>query len=126
MNVTPSAHEDVTDWQAMQQYFQAQPQLLDRLIVLLTDTLASIQKELDQAMSARNLDALAKIAHNIKGTALNLHTPELVRLAVQTQEQARQLTHDALETAHMLSQRLDDFLAQATRHQQDARHGQDQ
>ena len=110
--------QDNADWQAMQQYFREQPQLLDRLIGMLSNTLSNIQTELDQAMHAQNLDALAKVAHNIKGTALNLHTPELVRLAVQTQEQARQLTHESLQTAQALSTRLQDFIELAALHQQ--------
>jgi CheY-like chemotaxis protein/HPt (histidine-containing phosphotransfer) domain-containing protein len=119
---TPEAsmQEDITDWQAMQQYFREQPQLLDRLIGMLGGTLAGIQLELDQAMSNKNLDALAKVAHNIKGTALNLHTPELARLAVQTQEQARQLTEEAMQTAHVLSDKLASFIEMASRHQPSA------
>ena len=116
-------HQDITDWQAMQQYFREQPQLLDRLIGMLSDTLSGIQQELDQAMTTQNMEALAKVAHNIKGTALNLHTPELARLAVQTQEQARQLTMDALLTAGTLSNRLNEFIAQANQHQTRASSG---
>jgi CheY-like chemotaxis protein len=110
--------QDITDWQAMQQYFREQPQLLDRLIGMLTNTLSSIQEELVHATQTQNLDALAKVAHNIKGTALNLHTPELARLAVQTQEQARQMAHEALQTAETLSSRLQAFIAKAVEHQQ--------
>ncbi|HEX5357863.1 MAG TPA: ATP-binding protein [Aquabacterium sp.] len=113
----PSMQQDITDWQAMQQYFQSQPQLLDKLIGMLTPTLSAIQTELEQARMARNMDALAKVAHNIKGTALNLHTPELARLSVQTQEQARQQSDEALTTAETLSARLGDFIDMATRYQ---------
>jgi len=114
----PTMQQDNADWQAMQQYFREQPQLLDRLIGMLSNTLSSIQTELDQARHTQNLEALAKVAHNIKGTALNLHTPELVRLAVQTQEQARQMTHESLLTAQALSTRLQDFIELASLHQQ--------
>lgn len=113
----PSMQQDITDWQAMQQYFQSQPQLLDKLIGMLTPTLTSIQQELEQARRERNMDALAKVAHNVKGTALNLHTPELVRLAVQTQELARQQSEVALTTADALSVRLGEFIGMASRHQ---------
>jgi CheY-like chemotaxis protein/HPt (histidine-containing phosphotransfer) domain-containing protein len=119
-------NQDITDWQAMQQYFREQPQLLDRLIGMLTNTLSSIQEELVQATQTQNLDALAKVAHNIKGTALNLHTPELARLAVQTQEQARQMTQEALQTAETLSSRLQAFIAKAVEHQQRASQPSDQ
>lgn len=112
-----SMQQDITDWQAMQQYFQSQPQLLDKLIGMLTPTLSGIQQELEQARAERNMDALAKVAHNIKGTALNLHTPELARLSVQTQEQARQQSEEALTTAQTLSSKLGDFIDMATRHQ---------
>lgn len=102
--------QDITDWQAMQQYFQAQPQLLERLIGMLGDTLITIEQELEQAINTADLAALSKVAHNIKGTALNLHTPELARLAVQTQEQARQQTSESLVTARALSEKLHGFI----------------
>jgi PAS domain S-box-containing protein len=114
----PSMQQDMSDWQAMQQYFRDQPQLLDRLIGMLSNTLGEIHRDLELAVSTGNLEALAKVAHNIKGTALNLHTPELARLAVQTQEQARQMAQEALLSAEHLSRRLGDFISQATRHQQ--------
>jgi len=113
----PNMQQDITDWQAMQQYYQAQPQLLDRLIAMLGDTLSEIQQELERAIQTQNLEQLAKIAHNIKGTALNLHTPELARLAVQTQEQARHADSDTLRTAEALSKRLSHFIEMATHHQ---------
>ncbi len=112
--------QDSNDWQAMKQHFQAQPQLLDRLVGMLARTLGDIRSELAQAISTQNLDALAKVAHNIKGTALNLHTPDLARLAIQTQEQARQQHLGALESAQCLSSQLDQFLDQVSRHQTDA------
>ncbi|MGC4060678.1 MAG: ATP-binding protein [Aquabacterium sp.] len=113
----PTMQQDTPDWQAMKQYFREQPQLLDRLIAMLSNTLATIQVELDQAVQTQNLEALAKIAHNIKGTALNLHTPEMVRLAVQTQEQARQMARESLQTAEALSARLKEFIDLALQHQ---------
>jgi PAS domain S-box-containing protein len=108
---------DISDWEAMQQYFQAQPQLLDKLIGMLAGTLRAIHEELHAAMAAKDMDTLAKVAHNIKGTALNLHTPELARLAVQTQENCRRSPEDALREAETLSQRLGVFIEQAERHQ---------
>ncbi|MBI2734213.1 MAG: response regulator [Aquabacterium sp.] len=116
MNNEPDMQHDINDWQAMQQYFQAQPQLLDRLIAMLGDTLHEIQQDLERAIKGQNLEQLAKIAHNIKGTALNLHTPELARLAVQTQEQARTGDHDTLLTAETLSSRLSHFIEMAAHH----------
>ncbi len=109
--------QDITDWQAMQQYFQSQPQLLDRLIGMLSGTLSEIQAELKQAMADSDMNNLAKVAHNIKGTALNLHTPELARLAVQTQEEARQKNPGTLVTAQMLAMRLEAFIDMAAQHQ---------
>lgn len=121
--IEPTMQQHNSDWQAMQQYFREQPQLLDRLISMLSSTLGTIQAELDQTMLTQNLEALAKVAHNIKGTALNLHTPELAGLAVQTQEQARQMGKEALQTAETLSLRLKDFIELAVRHQQQGGRG---
>jgi PAS domain S-box-containing protein len=117
MTPEPTMHKESADWQAMQQYFREQPQLLDKLIGMLNKTLSGIEQELAQAMSHKDLPALAKVAHNIKGTALNLHTPELARLAVQTQDQARQLAQEALDTAQSLSVHLHDFIDLVAAHQ---------
>ncbi len=119
-SVKPPSHpmrQDITDWQAMQQYFHPQPQLLNKLMGILAPTLSGIQQDLQQARRERDLDALAKIAHNIKGTALNLHAPELASLAIQTQEQARQHSEETLITADRLCTRLADFVAMAASHQ---------
>ena len=115
---TPMQQQDLSDWQAMQQYFRDQPQLLDRLIGMLGATLGEIHRDLAQAIATANFEALAKVAHNLKGTALNLHTPELARLAIQTQEQARSTMPEAIASAEQLSARLGDFIQHATRHQQ--------
>lgn len=116
MSTEPDMQQDINDWQAMQQYYQSQPQLLDRLIAMLGDTFSEIQQDLERSITASDLEQLAKIAHNIKGTALNLHTPELARLAVQTQEQARAGDSDTLRTAETLSSRLSHFIEMAAHH----------
>jgi HPt (histidine-containing phosphotransfer) domain-containing protein len=113
-----TTYQDDSDWQSMQQHFRAQPELFGRLLVLLTKTLADIRQELDAARQAQNLDDLAKIAHNIKGTALNLRTPQLAELAVQTQDQARRACRQSLESADTLSARLQRLVDLARLHQQ--------
>ncbi len=105
------------DFAAMQQYFKAQPQLLDRLIGMLNRTLAEVEHELSRSLHERNMDSLAKVAHNIKGTALNLHTPELARLAIQTQEEARSHSPQAWSSADDLLHCLHEFTSQAAHHQ---------
>jgi PAS domain S-box-containing protein len=124
---TPQSPTSLSDWSqgtggkdfdAMQRYFKAQPQLLDRLIGMLNRTLGEVEHELARSMQDRDMDALAKVAHNIKGTALNLHTPELARLAMLTQEEARELNPQAWPSADHLLHCLRDFVTQASRHQQ--------
>jgi len=85
---------------------------------MLNRTLGEVEHELARSMQDRDMDALAKVAHNIKGTALNLHTPELARLAMLTQEEARELNPQAWPSADHLLHCLRDFVTQASRHQQ--------
>jgi CheY-like chemotaxis protein/HPt (histidine-containing phosphotransfer) domain-containing protein len=118
MTITPAdARADTTpaepDWCAMRAHFKDQPELLQRLIGLLGGTLSTIAIELREALRARDMDALAKVAHNIKGTALNLHTPDLVALAIQTQDQARQREPAAWASGEHLARHLGDFLDKA-------------
>jgi PAS domain S-box-containing protein len=105
------------DFEAMQRYFKAQPQLLDRLIGMLNRTLGEVETELARSLQELDMACLAKVAHNIKGTALNLHTPELARLAIQTQDEARAASAEAWSSAEDLLYCLQAFVAQASRHQ---------
>jgi len=116
----PDAHDvgaGAKDFEAMQRYFKAQPQLLDRLIGMLNRTLGEVEAELARSLREQDMACLAKVAHNIKGTALNLHTPELARLAIQTQDEARAASDEAWTTAQQLLYCLQAFVAQASRHQ---------
>ncbi len=108
---TPN-HDGASDWQAMQAHYHGQSKLLARLVETLVGTLQDLLKELDAARNSHDIPAVAKLAHNIKGTALNLHTPELTRWAVLTQDQARAQHTDALLSAQALSECLDAFIAQ--------------
>jgi PAS domain S-box-containing protein len=99
------------DWLAMKRHFQSQPLLFDRLVHTLAQTLPDILQQLDTARHQHDIKEVAKIAHNIKGTALNLHTPDLAGIAIQTQDQARLEHANALLSAQDLSHALSQFMA---------------
>ncbi len=103
------------DFEAMQQHFRTQPLLLERLIGMLKRTLTEVEQELATALGQRDMDLLAKVAHNVKGTALNLHAPELTRLATQTQDDARFQSAQAWASGTDLMQCLREFIEQASR-----------
>jgi HPt (histidine-containing phosphotransfer) domain-containing protein len=89
--------------------------LLERLIGMLKRTLTEVELELATALSHHDMDQLAKVAHNVKGTALNLHAPELTRLAVQTQDDARFQSAQAWASGAELMQCLREFIEEASR-----------
>ena len=104
-------HEGPSDWQAMRDHFKAQPGLFDRLLVVASQCLPGVLAQLEQALLHRDPAELAKVAHEIKGIALNLRAPTLARLAASTQEQARHEQPECHDTAEALSEVLAQFLA---------------
>jgi PAS domain S-box-containing protein len=112
----PQPHSrGAVDFEAMQQHFRTQPLLLERLIGMLKRTLTEVELELATALSHHDMDQLAKVAHNVKGTALNLHAPELTRLAVQTQDDARFQSAQVWASGAELMQCLREFIEEASR-----------
>lgn len=71
-----------------------------------------VAEQLDLALQASDLARLAKVAHEIKGIALNLRTPGLTELATRTQDHSRQADPQATEWGLLLSGHLKGFLAQ--------------
>jgi PAS domain S-box-containing protein len=100
-----------SDWDSMLKHFYAQPTLLTRLIETLADTMPGLWTQLEQARREHDIQALFKLAHNLKGTALNLHAIELGRLATLTQEQAREHHTDMFLSAKCLADCLREFMS---------------
>ena len=101
-----------TDWASMQQHFAPQPGVLGALISVARQTLPGVAEQLDLTLQSGDLTRLAKVAHEIKGIALNLRTPGLTELATRTQDQSRQAEPRATELGQALSGHLRGFLAQ--------------
>lgn len=95
----------------MQQHFAPQPGVLSALTSVARQTLPGVAEQLSQALQSDDLMRLAKVAHEIKGIALNLRTPGLTDLATQTQDEARQACPDSRELGQRLSAHLLGFLA---------------
>ncbi len=110
---TSGSGPGASDFEAMLLHFRAQPLLLERLVGMLNRTLAEVEQSLVQALDQRDMDLLGKVAHNVKGTALNLHAPELTRLATQAQEEARNQVEQAWTSGEDLLTCLREFIAQA-------------
>lgn len=103
------------DLQAMRQHYLAQPGLLAQLQSLAAQSLPGVLESLRLAQEGADLGALAKVAHEIKGTALNLRTSHLSALAADTQDQARQGEPASLARAAELAATLSAFLAELAR-----------
>ena len=99
-----------SDWDAMRRHFQGQPALFDRLVEVALQSLPGVLAELDRARTLSDIVSLGKIAHEIKGTALNLRAPNLARLGAATQDQARQNLPGCQASADELSDCLARFL----------------
>lgn len=120
--------EPMSDWDAMQHHFQGQPALFDRLVDVALQSLPGVLAELDRTRALGDMAALAKIAHEIKGTALNLRASRLASLGAQTQDQARQQLASSHDSAAVLSACLLAFLEALRSHgrakgQEDAQPG---
>lgn len=100
----------------MQHHFQGQPALFDRLVDVALQSLPSVLCELDRARALGDMAALAKIAHEIKGTALNLRASRLAGIGATTQDQARQGLPACHASASELSAGLQAFLEDLRSH----------
>ena len=96
----------------MQQHFAPQPSVMNALVGVARQTLPGVAEQLDQSLQAQDLPRLAKVAHEVKGIALNLRAPGLAELATRTQDQSRQADPAALDIGLRLSDHLKGFLAQ--------------
>jgi PAS domain S-box-containing protein len=99
-----------SDWEAMCGHFQGQPALFDRLIDVALQSLPGVLAELDRCRTQADITGLAKIAHEIKGTALNLRANTLSSLSARTQDLARQHDPSCVTAARELSTSLNTFL----------------
>jgi len=115
---TPPGHslEPLSDWASMQHHFQGQPALFDRLVDVALQSLPGVLCELDRARALGDMAALAKIAHEIKGTALNLRAPRLAAIGATTQGQAREGQPSCHASASELSAGLQAFLEDLRSH----------
>lgn len=111
-SAAPECHSPEVDWASMQQHFAPQPGVLNALVSVARQTLPGVADQLQQALQSDDRVRLAKVAHEIKGIALNLRTPGLTNLATQTQDQARQGAAQSSELGQRLSLHLQGFLAQ--------------
>ena len=94
----------------MRQHFAPQPGVLAALISVARQTLPGVAEQLELALQANDLARLAKVAHEIKGIALNLRTTGLTSLATGTQDQARQAAPQSIESGRHLLGHLQQFL----------------
>ena len=103
---------DLSDWEAMRAHFQAQGQaaLLERLVDVALQSLPGVLIELERARALGDTVALAKVAHEIKGTALSLRAPRLAELGSATQDAARQSLPHTDANAASLSAALRGFV----------------
>lgn len=107
----PALATPEADWVSMQQHFAPQPGVLSALISVARQTLPGVADQLNQALQSADLVRLAKVAHEIKGIALNLRTPGMADLATQTQDQARHANPESSALGRRLSLHLRGFLA---------------
>jgi PAS domain S-box-containing protein len=102
-----------SDWQSMLEEFAKRPGLLDKLLAQMRQTLPESIAQIEHACRARDIAELARLAHDIKGLALNLRAGELSALAICAQDSARQDQADAIDNGRMLALGLRQFLAHA-------------
>lgn len=99
----------------MRGHYQAQPGLLAQLQALAAQSFPGVLEHLQQACATADLGSVAKVAHEIKGTALNLRTAHLSALAAETQDHARKGEATSLALAKELAASLSAFLAELAR-----------
>lgn len=85
----PSTLPGDVNAEAFWTHYAHQPALRTRLVTALEHTLPELARQLQDALSAQDLEAAGRVLHNVKGTALNLHAPMLTAQAITGLTHAR-------------------------------------
>ena len=101
---------DLSDWRSMRLHFQPHPGMLDALTQVARATLPEVLERLRQALADDATAELGTIAHEIKGSALNLRAQHLADLAAKTQDQARAGDDRSRATGQALAAHLARFI----------------
>ncbi len=114
--VDTTQHEGEIDWPALERRFSTRPDFLPKLLRTVLDTHAMTSDKLRQAAQAEDLDALAFLAHSIKGLAANLSAPGIRALADKTEQAAREGERSAFEQVASLDARIQALLDELAAH----------
>jgi PAS domain S-box-containing protein len=106
---TPAATV-LIDSAALSRRYRNKQAFIDRLLATAAETHAKTPVRLRQAIVEQDLDALAFVAHKLKGTAGNLAAARLHALAASTEEAARAGRADAWQLAGELAAAVDALL----------------
>jgi len=111
---TPSAA--AVDWEALHARYPGKSAFIAKLLAMTVSAYADTPEALRAAARNADHDALAFIAHGLKGVGGNIAAASLREHARRTEEAARKRGPDAADCAERLAEDLERVLAQLARH----------
>jgi len=102
----PPAAPPAVDWPAFRRRYASRPEFVQRLSRLFRERHATDPQQLRDLVATRDLAAVERLAHELKGSAGSVFATEVERLASLTLEHARQHAPAAFDPAAELAEAL--------------------
>ncbi|HZV54339.1 MAG TPA: PAS domain S-box protein [Rhodocyclaceae bacterium] len=106
-NNVPTAEAVVVDWLAQERRYPNRAEFVGRLMKMAVEGHAGDGKRLRALASSGDLDAIERLAHELKGVAGNLCAPEALTRAIRAMESARARNPEAIQRAQELAAAVD-------------------
>lgn len=119
-DAAPRPVNGIMDWLALEQRFNGRQAFIDKLVSVTLDAHAGTPARLRDAVMRMDLDAIAFIAHSLKGLGGNLFARQIYELGAQTEASARGGQPNATELAGALAEALEALLATLAAHGREA------
>jgi HPt (histidine-containing phosphotransfer) domain-containing protein len=104
------------DWVALSRWFGNRQDFIGKLLAMTSASHGDMLEKLRLAIQKMDLEAIAFIAHGLRGTASNLEAQEVQDRATETEASVRAGRSDSIALAKELARLLERLLAELARH----------
>ena len=111
-----TSSSQLIDWTALSKRFGNRQDFIDKLLRMSHASHIEMLEKLQSAIRTRDLEAIAFIAHGLRGTAGNLEAQGMRDLASETEASVRAGRADPMALAEELARLLERLLAELARH----------
>lgn len=105
----------IIDWDGLVVQFKGQEGVVVRIAGTVLRTQADMPRQLRELIGKRDYEALARLAHSLKGMGGNLMAGQVFELGKQADLAAREKSEEALHLAERLAQAMEALLEELER-----------